>query len=288
MYNKTIPQEISYIGAQIGQCGNIDGCQDGPEFLKNNIKSILDKMSKVINAQNIRRKKEALPFLVDFSKHLSLHVQETIKKNKFPFILGGDHSCAIGTWSPFINLYNQGKFGLIWIDAHFDLHTVETSKSKNLHGTSAASLLGFFKEVSLLENEHYLHPKNLFFIGTRSFEIEEEELAEKLGIKVYPVLEVQERGFDTCLNEVIDYFQNESIPYGVSFDLDVIDPNEAFAVGTPVENGIDKKSILNSFRNQDFTGIQGLEIVEYNPRLDKNNQTFILVKEILSCFDKAI
>ena len=124
-------------------------------------------------------------------------------------------------------------------------------------------------------------PENVAFIGTRCYESKERELAEKLNIKVFYAEEVKKVGFAKCFQSVISSFQNKGIKFGISFDMDCLDVQEITAVGTPVKNGLILNDVMDSFNNTNLEGLDVLEVVEYNPQLDKTGNDVLLL--IVAC-----
>jgi arginase len=176
---------------------------------------------------------EALPIIVDFNRRLAECVSDAIGHHFFPVVIGGDHCNAIGTWNAVACSLNE-PLGLIWIDAHMDAHTKETSPSGAWHGMPLACLMGYgVKELAQLKRERpILNPKHLCLIGVRSFEEGEAALLKRLNVKIYYIDEVKRRGLHEVLKEAIDHVNQGTKGYGVSLDVDVIDPSEAPGTGS--------------------------------------------------------
>lgn len=203
-----------------------------------------------------------------------------------PFVvLGGDHSCAIGTWSGVSQARRgAGPLGLIWIDAHMDSHLPETSPSGALHGMPLACLLGRGDPRLTAVGKHgpTLLPENVVLIGVRSFEPDEHLLLRQLGVKVFFMEEVRRRGLNEVFHQALERVRDRTAGFGISIDIDAIDPKEAPAVSTPVPGGIAKEELTTLLRQlHGETQLMGLEIVEYNPALDKEYLTARLISELL-------
>ena len=127
-----------------------------------------------------------------------------------------------------------------------------------------------------------LKPENIILIGIRSFEAPEQKLLQKLGVKVLMMEDVHKRGFQHCYAEALKYFEDKKLSFGVSFDLDGLDPRYLGALGTPVEDGIVLEEVLKAFKSMPKKHFIGLEIAEYNPSLDKNDKGIGVIKNILS------
>jgi arginase len=204
-----------------------------------------------------------------------------------PFVvIGGDHSCAIGTWSGVADaLRPSGSLGLIWVDAHMDMHVPQTSHSGAIHGMPVASLLGYgYPELtSVTETGPALRPQSLCLIGARSFEAEEVEFARRHGVRVIGMDEVRERGIAATWAEAQAIASNGTAAYGVSLDLDVFDPADAPGVGTPEPDGLSASAFLQVWGKliRDPKRV-GLEIVEYNPSRDRGGRTLRLLTDLIA------
>ncbi|WHA05724.1 arginase (plasmid) [Candidatus Bandiella numerosa] len=214
----------------------------------------------------------------------------TNTKLEFPVIIGGDHSCAIGSWSRIIEFYNaKKKYGLIWIDAHMDAHTIESSMSKAYHGMPLSFLLGTNTTHFNLSSGCFICPENLVIIGARSFEKAEKDFLDKLQVRVFYMDEVKKRGLNSILQEAIKIVKQNTNYFGVSIDIDAIDPKDAPGTGCSVVNGLLWRDLKNNlsiiFREREFNA---LEIVEYNPKLDINNQTAEIIFQIISMLARLL
>lgn len=206
--------------------------------------------------------------------------QLTAKKNCF-FALGGDHACAVGTWSGVAeSIKKKGSLGLLWIDAHMDAHTPETSESGNIHGMPLAALLGYGDKrlTSILSPTPKILPSNVALIGIRSYEAGEQALLEKLGVRIYYMPEIRARGLQNVIREAVDIVTKQTIGYGISFDLDSLDPHTIKAVGTPVEDGIMPQEMLDALPSLIQEKLIAFEFVEYNPQRDINGLSLQFIK----------
>jgi len=229
----------------------------------------------------LEQAKQHAEHIFEMSQWLSKQVKTCIRQGSKPLILGGDHSIAIGTWSGAKAALQGEDMGLIWIDAHMDAHTFETSPSRNIHGMPLAILLGYGEErLTNLENTYpKLMPENLCLIGTRSFEEGEAALLAQLGVQVYSVKDVQERGCTNVFQEVRHKLSARR--FGMSIDVDAFDPTEAPGTGISEPNGLKLQDIKEALQNlaQDPNFI-ALEIAEFNPHRDINNKTCQLVWQL--------
>jgi arginase len=201
-------------------------------------------------------------------------------------VIGGDHSCAIGTWSGVADaLRPSGPLGLIWIDAHMDMHVPQTTHSGAINGMPVASLLGYGPRelTSIAETGPALRAQSLCLIGARSFEAEEVEFSRRHGVRVIGMEEVHQRGIEAVWAEARTIATNGTAAFGVSLDLDVFDPADAPAVGTPEPGGLSASAFLQVWGKliRDPKRI-GLEIVEYNPLRDRGGRTLRLMTDLIA------
>jgi arginase len=217
---------------------------------------------------------------------LAQAVSNVVKQKAFFSVIGGDHSSAIGTWSGVYHaLHQAGEVGLIWIDAHMDSHTPETSESGRIHGMPLAVLLGYGYPTltSILHDTPKIKPENLCLIGVRSYESGEVALLKRLNVRIYFMQEVADRGIDAVLRDAVSHVTKNTIAYGVSIDLDGIDPVDAPGVDVPEPNGIRAADLSRALENHVVSDLRfiGAEIVEFNPARDKQQLTEKLIIKLL-------
>ncbi len=207
-----------------------------------------------------------------------------LKEHLRPFVLGGDQSISIGTWAAVLDYANQQDpskfFGLIWVDAHLDAHTPQTSPSQALHGMAAAVLMGYGDKI--LEHT-LLQPDRLVYIGARSYEEGEHDLLKKLGVKIYYQSEVDQRGFGVIFQEARDFVSRGGSPYGITLDIDAFDPQEAPGTGAKAEHGLKRADVLPALKGLFIDQkLRGFELVEFNPQLDQDGKTLRLIWDLLA------
>ena len=211
------------------------------------------------------------------SEQLAAEVEAVLRAGNFPLVVGGDHSCAIGTWSGVHRvLADQGPLGLIWIDAHMDSHTFATTPSGQIHGMPLAVLLGHGEAAltSIDGAEAKLLPEHVCLIGVRSYEAGEAALLRRLGVRVFEMDEVRRRGLAEVFDEALAIVRQGTAGFGVSVDLDALDPAEEPGVGTPVPGGLRRTELATALsRLRGDPGFVAMEIVEYNPRRDRGHAT---------------
>jgi len=224
-------------------------------------------------------------------------VMKTLEAGKFPLVLGGDHSVAAGTMAGVAEFYRQQrrqdqKVGLIWIDAHADINTPETSPSGNVHGMPLAAILGLGPpELANIYNfSPKVQPENCVLVGVRDIDGREKENIREAGIEVYTMRDIDERGMRTVIEEALRVAGRGTAGYHVSLDMDWIDPEDAPGVGTPVRGGASyREAHLAMEIIADHGRMTSFEIVEVNPVIDEHNRTADLAVELtLSAFGKKI
>ncbi len=233
---------------------------------------------------------EALPFLHDINGRIATTTENLTRAGRHFITLGGDHSSAIGTWSGASSgIAKRGELGLIWVDAHMDSHTPETTPSDNIHGMPLAVLLGYGDPslTSVRTSSPKIKPGHVCLIGVRSYEPEEKNLLEQLNVRIFYMEEIKERGIEVVLNEALAIATTGTAGFGISFDLDAIDPTEAPGVGTPAPDGLSSNQLFSALKLwNNHPQLIGLEIAEFNPTRDKNHQTeniiFNLIETLFS------
>jgi len=232
--------------------------------------------------------------VVKICNSLAQHVEKIVDANAFPIVLGGDHSIAMGTVGGISSHYRKKNqnIGLIYIDAHGDMNTPDTSPSGNIHGMPLAALLGIGPEE--LTHIHGFSPKvkkeNTALIGIRAIDRKEREVIKQSGIHVFTMREIDERGISEVMREVLDIVNDETSGFHLSFDLDGLDPEIAPGVGTPVRGGINFREAHTLMEMiADDGRMVSLEMVELNPILDNHNTMGKLAVDlILSSFGQSI
>lgn len=212
--------------------------------------------------------------VAEVNETLAQMVDQEIQKQRFPLILGGDHSIAIGSLAGIAKHYEN--LGVIWYDAHGDLNTDQTSPSGNIHGMPLAASLGLGHEklTKIYGYQPKVKPENIVMIGIRDLDPPEKDLIRELNIRVYTMHEIDRLGMPTVMEDAIDYLKQRTDGVHLSLDLDGLDPSEAPGVGTPVIGGITyRESHLAMEMLAEADMITSAEFVEVNPILDERNKT---------------
>ena len=274
---------LQLIGAEVGEGASDGGCKWGAAALRERgIQLALSATGRVVTwgdpvtAQPLRASSR-LDAIEHFSLRLAASVERTLREGKQPLVLGGDHSSAAGTWSGVAQFLRPvGRLGLIWIDAHMDAHTPQTSDSQAPHGMPLAALLGHGSDgmAALYGWRGKLLPHNVVVIGARSYEPAEAELLAALNVRVMTMEEVLDRSFAACFEEARNQVKRDTVGWGLTLDLDGLDPLDAPGTGTPVETGIRLADALQVLAGcgQDRQFV-GMELAEYNPLRDFGGRT---------------
>ncbi len=218
------------------------------------------------------------------SRWLAWTTRRLTRRRKRFLVIGGDHSCAIGTWGGAAEGL-RAPLGLVWIDAHMDMHVPETSPSGAINGMALAALVGYgAPELTALSyGRGAIAPRNVCLIGARSFELEELAFAKRHGIRVVGMKELHRRGIADACAEARAIAGTGVAGYGVSLDLDVFDPADAPGVGTPARSGIRPSEFVDAWSDLTRSALcVGVEIVEYNPHRDQVGRTAQLLRDLVA------
>ncbi|MBO0600812.1 arginase [Sporosarcina sp. E16_3] len=213
--------------------------------------------------------------VIQATTELARKVAEVVEAGRFPLVLGGDHSIAIGTLAGLSDKYKN--LGVIWYDAHADFNTAETSPSGNIHGMPLAVSVGLGHEslVNIHSEGRKVKPENVVIIGARSVDPEERQLIKEQGVKVFTMHEIDRYGMTSVMEDALAYLRSRDVDgVHLSLDLDGLDPLYTPGVGTPVPGGISyRESHLAMEMLEDSGMITSAEFVEVNPILDEKNKT---------------
>lgn len=253
----------------------------------------------VDESQNIQvPAREELPATADGRVHfvaaitgacaqLAMETAQTVRSGGLPVVLGGDHSLAAGSIAGAATaLAERGeRLGVIWVDAHSDIHTPESSASGNIHGMPLAHLLGHGEEglASIASPSPAVLPEHVVLVGLRDVDGPEREHIREWGIRAFTMRDIDERGLAAVMREAIGIATNGTAGLYVSFDMDFIDPLDAPGVGTPVRGGASyREAHLAMELINDCGRLLGMDVVEVNPVLDKHNGTAELAVELIA------
>jgi arginase len=235
-----------------------------------------------------------LPQIAHTCTRLAEMVEKTAEHGRVPLVLGGDHSVAIGTVGGMArHLRKHGKkLGLIWIDAHADMNTPESSPSGNVHGMPLACLIGLGpRELTHLSGcSPAVQPGSVAIIGLRSVDEVERQNVRGAGVHPFTMRDIDERGLRSVISEAIEIVSAGTEGFHLSFDMDAVDPREAPGVGTPVRGGITYREAHLAMETVCDSGrMASMEMVEVNPVIDEVNRTALLAVElVMSALGKRI
>ena len=306
-FSSIVPKKIRVIGVPLDLGQSRRGVDMGPSAVRvAGLEARLEALGhKVEDAGNIlvaiaEQKKEGDPkakylkeIVATCTKHAEL-VLKTLEAGKVPIVLGGDHSVAAGTVAGVAEFHRrQGqKIGLIWIDAHTDINTPETSPTGNVHGMPLAAIMGLgpMELANIFNFSPKIAPENCVLVGVRDIDAVEKENVRKAGVEVYTMRDIDERGMRAVMEEALRIAGRGTAGYHVSLDMDWIDPEDAPGVGTPVRGGATyREAHLVMEAIADHGRMTSFEIVEVNPVIDEHNRTADLAVELaLSAFGKKI
>lgn len=280
-------RQIELIGAAWGLGGADPGCAQAPAVLAPLLVQRLARCGAhampgpiLEPSPSERRKQLAVSKLCGL---LASAVANSLRHGRLPCVLGGDHSCAGGTWTGVARAMDPGEFGLIWIDAHMDSHTPRTSPTGRLHGMPLAWLLGQDDDLLYGLAAGVLHPGRVALVGVRSFEPEEAARLDRLGVRVFHMDEVRSRGLDAVFDDALAIATSQTSGFGVSIDLDVITPEEAPGVATPAAGGIGGAELARALgRIGGRAELMAVELVEYCPPLDREGSSARIAVEALA------
>lgn len=282
---------IALIDAEIGEGAGDSGCKWGALALREHglAASLRARGRSVLEGDSITSRpalaRSRLDAVETFSEALAHAVLRSMRQGRLPLVIGGDHSCAVGTWSGVAQaLRPRGALGLIWVDAHLDAHTPQTSDTQAPHGMPLAALLGHgsTRLTQLFGWTGKLAPHHVVVIGARSYEPAEAALLDRLGVRVIPMCEVDARGFGACFDEARTLVSAATAGWGVSFDVDALDPQDAPGTGTPVAAGIRLQDAVQALTDcAADPRFVALELAEYNPLRDFGGRTAQAVLQLV-------
>ncbi|MBI5282729.1 MAG: arginase [Candidatus Solibacter usitatus] len=302
-----MPQTISILGAPLDLGAGRRGVDMGPSALRvANLNLRLQALGfqvvdegnvPVEQAESARAGDSSARFLKPIAAtcaELAARVEKAAARGRFPLVLGGDHSVAVGTVSGMARHFQKRrrKLGLIWLDAHTDMNTPGTSPSGNVHGMPLACLIGQGPRAltHLCGFSPKVDPRNVALVGVRDVDISEKSVVWKSGVRVFTMRDIDERGMRAVIEDALQVASDGAAGVHLSLDMDGVDPAEAPGVGTPVRGGFSyREAHLAMEILCDSHKLCSMEVVEVNPVLDTANRTALLgVELVLSALGKRI
>ncbi len=224
--------------------------------------------------------------IMELCHSLMTAVKMSLEQGHLPVLLGGDHSMAIGSISGAAShLHSQGKkLGLIWVDAHGDINTPETSLTGNIHGMPLATILGFGHQslVNLGGTKVRVAPENVALIGIRNIDEDEKRMVQKSGINYLTMRDIDEKGMSWVMDRAIAAANRDTSGIHISYDMDSVDPIHAPGVSVAEPGGLSYREARMLMERIHETGnLMSLELVEVNPALDIRGQTANLCVDLI-------
>jgi arginase len=235
-----------------------------------------------------------LPQIAAACEKLAVLVEHVMDEGKAPLVLGGDHSIAVGTVAGISRHFRRRKkkIGLLWVDAHADMNTPQTSPSGNVHGMPLACCIGLGPPelAKLLGYAPKVNPRNVALVGLRDVDILERPHVRESGVKAFTMRDIDERGLRAVMAEALKIVTNGTEGVHLSLDMDYVDPQYAPGVGTPVRGGATyREAHLAMEMICDSGKMVSMEVVEVNPVIDEVNRTADLAVElVMSALGKKI
>lgn len=235
-----------------------------------------------------------LPQIAHTCKRLATMVDRALTDKKVPLVLGGDHSVAVGTVAGVSRHFRRKKqeIGLLWIDAHADMNTPDTSPSGNVHGMPLACCIGLGPPelTGLFGYSPKVDPRKTVLVGLRDVDLLEKGHVRKTGVRAFTMRDIDERGLRSVMDEAFHIVTDDTAGFHLSLDMDWVDPHFAPGVGTPVRGGVTyREAHLAMELICDYDRMLSMEVVEVNPVIDEVNRTADLAVEmIMSALGKKI
>ncbi|PKM86392.1 MAG: hypothetical protein CVU85_08115 [Firmicutes bacterium HGW-Firmicutes-10] len=274
---------VKMIGVAMNQGCDIEGTQLATAFLKSHGIEFEEEIFPDIELSEKNGIKHG-ELIADVCMRLKHKVKEVLMNREFPLIIGGDHSLAMGS----ISANMRADRAVLWIDAHGDVNTPETSITKRAHGMPLASLMGYgdMRFLDIIEPP-FLQSKQIILFGIRSLDDPEVEFLQQQGIRYITMDEINEKGEQSCIEEVLGHCKQFAHTH-ISFDLDSIDPAYCPGVSTPVVRGLHPSVPLNLIDQLFKTvSVSSMDIVEFNPLLD-NGDGMTILKETLKIVNRKV
>lgn len=284
-------------------CDN-PGVEKGPKILReNNLLDIFNKSHEVcdmgeVHVKNVssndkyaaNAKMKYLDEVVRSNIGLADKVYDSLKNSYLPLTIGGDHSLAIGSIAGSSKFFEE-DLAVIWVDAHGDINTLETSPSGNIHGMPLASSMGIGHEIltNIYSPSKKVKPENVFLLGCRDLDLGELELIKEYNLNVWTMKDIKTKGIKKILTELLEAIKKNNVKnIHFSFDIDSLDPSYVPGTGTPVEDGLsfsEGKELIETIISTSL--VRSMDFVEFNPTLDHNKKTLETCLELLNIISKS-
>ena len=269
---------------------NIDGASLGPVQLMNDLKvfykgeSMMFEQDKdIIKSRNLSDRRKNEYEIEKFNTNLYKNMVDKIKEEYFPIMIGGDHSAAIASAlaSAKVNI----DVGIIWIDAHTDYNTFETTVTGNIHGLPLAAINGYKNsELRYYHNGKVIQPSRTVIIGARSIDDAEKDNVKYSGVTVFTTQDIEEKGIEAIMDEAFKIAGYKTKGIHISYDLDIIDPDVASGVSVPEFDGINEEEAMkiNEYIINHMQSVLSYDLVEFNPLRDVDRKTEQIALNLLA------
>jgi len=280
-------QHIVFIGIASGIGANDPGCRYAPVRVKQAITTQTEMDLEWHPVLHRRPGDNTSTELTELQERIMRRVVPIVTRGSRFVAVDGDHSSAMGIWQGAMEaLHPNQRFGLLWLDAHPDLHSFTSSRTGNAHGMPLAALLGQgdTQLTQIYGSGPTLDPANLVLLGLRHWEPQEMVLIQRLKLHTYDMRAITRSGsFNRVFQTALEHLRSRCDCYGVSVDLDVIAPRDVPGVGSPVAAGLAAETLIQALRGlSEDRRFLGLEIAEYNPLLDRRQLTLRCILELVS------
>jgi len=302
-----MPEKIRIIGVPMDLGASRRGVDMGPSALRvAGLQTRLKQLGRLVeDSGNVivpqpeeqpygEKRARYLDEISQACKGLADAVKKTLEEDMTPLVLGGDHSIAVGTAAGTAAYFNKAskRIGMIWLDAHGDMNTPDSSPSGNVHGMPLASIMGYGPPelTDLAGINPMVEPRSVALVGIRDLDSKERSLVKDSGVHVFTMRDIDERGMRDVMSEALRFAGDDTAGIAVSLDMDFVDPTDAPGVGTPVRGGVTyREAHLALEMIADSKLMASFELVEINPVIDVHNTTALLgVELVLSGLGKKI
>lgn len=269
---------------------HIDGASLGPVQLMNDIKAfykgesmMFEQDKDIIKSRNLSDRRKNEYAVEEFNSNLYKNMVDKIKEEYFPIMVGGDHSAAIA--SALASAKVNVDVGIIWIDAHTDYNTFETTVTGNIHGLPLAAINGYKNsELRYYHDGKIIQPSRTVIVGARSIDEAEKDNVKYSGVTVFTTEDIKEKGIDAIMDEAFKIAGYKTKGIHISYDLDVIDPDVAPGVSIPEFDGISEEEAMkiNEYIIKHMDKVLSYDLVEFNPLRDVDRRTEQIALNILA------
>lgn len=269
---------------------NIDGASLGPVQLMNDLKAfykgesmMFEQDKDIIKSRNLSDRRKNEYEIEKFNTNLYKNMVDKIKEEYFPIMIGGDHSAAIASAlaSAKVNI----DVGIIWIDAHTDYNTFETTVTGNIHGLPLAAINGYKNsELRYYHDGKVIQPSRTVIIGARSIDDAEKDNVKYSGVTVFTTQDIKEKGIEAVMDEAFKIAGYKTKGIHISYDLDIIDPDVAPGVSVPEFDGINEEEAMkiNEYIINHMQSVLSYDLVEFNPLRDVDRKTEQIALNLLA------